>query len=209
MPQETGHFRYSVFGPQKLWTQFALPLKLFTMKNKPDVFFTPSHYSPRYSKIPTAIALMDVSYIHFPHMFATKDLYQLKNWTAYSVKKARRVFTISKSSKNDILKEYHLKGESVVVTYPGVKLLESLQPTVYEMKQLQDRFTFSDTYFLFVGTLQPRKNIQRLVEAFSLLLKKHPNKDMTLLLVGKKGWQYDEILQSPEKIWSNKQCKVS
>lgn len=199
MPRENEFFSYKIFGPRKLWTQFGLPFKLFTTFRKPDVFFTPSHYAPRFSPIPTAISIMDVSYLRFPELFAKKDLYQLQNWTAYSVKKAKRVFTISESSKNDILEEYHLKKNCVVVTYPGIKSSVTLSPMVYGMNQLKTNYHIGDNYFLFVGTLQPRKNIVRLIEAFSLVLKKEKSKDLQLLIVGKKGWQYEDILAAPEK----------
>ena len=197
MPKETDSFKYVVFGPKKLWTQFALPLRLRLSASRPDVFFTPSHYAPRFSPVPTAISIMDVSYLLFPEYFAKRDLYQLKNWTEYSVKKAAKVFTISKSSKNDILKEYHLEPENVIVTYPGIKP-PTLAPVIYEMKHLQEKYHISDTYFLFVGTLQPRKNIVRLIKAFADLLKNTKGDSVQLLIVGKKGWQYDEILAAPE-----------
>lgn len=199
MPNETDAFKYVVFGPKKLWTQFALPLRLYTQRVKPDVFFTPSHYSPRFSPVPTVISIMDVSYLKFPELFTEKDFYQLKNWTAYSVAKAKKVFTISKSSKNDILKEYKLEADKVEVTYPGIKTDTSLTPQIYTMTQLKDKYGISGKYFLFVGTLQPRKNIVRLIEAFSHLLKDDKHKDVQLVIVGKKGWQYEDILAAPEK----------
>lgn len=200
MPAERDGFKYIVFGPKKLWTQFALPFKLFTSFKKPDVFFTPSHYAPRFSPVPTAIAIMDVAYLKFPNLFNEKDLYQLKNWTAYSVRNAKKIFTISNSSRDDILKEYHLAKDKVVVTYPGLKEnLVSLQPMVYGMEQLQSKFGISKHYFLFVGTLQPRKNITRLIEAFAKLTEKEKNNDLQLIIVGKKGWQYEEILSAPGK----------
>lgn len=186
MPKESSNWTYRVIGPRRLWTQIALPWDLFTHRPKPNVFFTPSHYAPRFSPMPTAISIMDLSYIKFPELFKKNDLYQLVNWTKYSVKKATRVFTISLASKNDIIKEYKLLQNRVVVTYPGAKLVRATKPK-----------TFMAKYILFVGTLQPRKNIVRLVEAFSKIKNKYP--DTKLLIVGKKGWLFEEILNSPKK----------
>ncbi|MCL5090498.1 MAG: hypothetical protein M1514_00635, partial [Patescibacteria group bacterium] len=56
-PKEKKGWRYRIFGPGKLWTQIALPIKLFTQKEKLDIFFTPSHYAPRFSPCPTVISL--------------------------------------------------------------------------------------------------------------------------------------------------------
>lgn len=206
LPHESEYFNYKVFGPTKLWTQFALPLSLFISGKRLDIFFTPSHYAPRFSKVPTAISLMDVSYLKYPELFAKKDYLQLKSWTEYSVRKASKVFTISKSSKNDILKAYNLEAEKVAVTYPGVKSSVTLTPMVYNMKQLVEKYDIADKYFLFVGTLQPRKNIVRLIEAFSQI-DKDEHKGLQLLIVGKKGWQFDEILSAPEKYGVEKSVK--
>ncbi|HEX8965793.1 MAG TPA: glycosyltransferase family 1 protein [Patescibacteria group bacterium] len=198
MPKETGNWKYIVFGPQKLWTQFALPLKLFTQKKKPNVFFSPTHYAPRFSPVPTAIAIMDVSYMRFPELFAQKDLYQLQNWTSYSAKQASKIFTISTSSKNDIIKYYPVKSENVVVTYPGIKLEIENMKDIPSIDYLQKTYLIPKKYILFVGTIQPRKNIARLIEAYAQIANK--NKDVDLVIVGKKGWLYEPILETPEKL---------
>lgn len=190
MPKERPGFEYLVFGPKKLWTQFALPLKLYTQSNKPDIFFTPSHYGPRFSPVPTVISIMDLSYIHFPYMFNSWDLHQLKNWTAYSVKKASLVFTISNSSRSDIIKEYKLPENKVVPTHLGIK--EDTSRII--VKEIKEKYSIDGDFILFVGTLQPRKNIARLVEAFS----RSKNKKIKLVIVGKKGWQYEDILEAPK-----------
>jgi hypothetical protein len=70
---------------------------------------------------------MDISYIHYPEMFTWHDLYQLINWTKYSVKQAARIFTISESSRNDIINHYRVSPERVVVTYPGIKEVSSIK----------------------------------------------------------------------------------
>src|SRR5258708_23851339 len=92
MPKEGDGWRYQVVGPQKLWTQFALPLNLFFRK-RPDVFFTPSHYAPRFSPVSTVVTVLDLAYLKFPELFNKSDLYQLVNWTKYSIKQARKIIT--------------------------------------------------------------------------------------------------------------------
>jgi glycosyltransferase involved in cell wall biosynthesis len=117
------------------------------------------------------------------------------------VKKAKRVITISESSKSDIIEEYHVKSGKVAVVYPGIKPITTLTPHVYPMQELTYTYKISKNFLLYVGTLQPRKNIARLIEAFSHVLKdeKIANSDLELVIVGKKGWLYEEILAAPEK----------
>jgi len=195
MPKEREGWKYRVIGPRKLWTRFALPLDLYFHNQKPDVFFTPTHYGPRFSPVKTAISIMDLSFIHFPELFTKHDLYQLTNWTKYSVLKAKKIFTISEFSKNDIIKTYGVSPEKVVVTHPGIKELKTENLKFKNMDGLKKKFGISEKYILFVGTLQPRKNIAKLVEAFSKLNEKN----LQLVIVGKKGWQYGDILEAPLK----------
>lgn len=192
MPTPSANFTYRIIGPRKMWTQFGLPLSLYFGK-RPDIFFSPTHYAPRFSPIPTAIAIMDLSYIYFPDLFNKKDLYQLQNWSKYSIKNASAIFTISNSSRNDIIKEYAVDSQKIHPIYLGIKNNESIKN--YSMDDLRKKFGIESDYILFVGTLQPRKNITRLIEAFSQI----KNDKLSLVIVGKRGWQYTDILSAPEK----------
>jgi glycosyltransferase involved in cell wall biosynthesis len=195
MPVPTESWRYQIVGPKKFWTQIGLPLKLFTETKKPNVFFSPSHYAPRFSPIPTAISIMDLSYIHFPELFTKHDLYQLVNWTKYSAKNAKKIFTISNFSRDDIIKTYGKEPKDVVTTYLGIKQILGSKQKALSMEELKKKFGIDGNYILFVGTLQPRKNIAKLIEAFAEI----KNKKIKLVVVGKKGWLWEEIMQAPEK----------
>lgn len=197
LPKENENWKYRIIGPRRLWTQIALPFDLFFHWPRPKVFFTPSHYAPRFSPVPSAISIMDLSFIHFPELFKKSDLYQLVNWTKYSLKKASVVFSISRASKNDIIEVYKVPENKLVVTYPGVKPISNFTRSASSGQAFQISNRNMGHYILFVGTLQPRKNITRLVEAFSKIKPNHP--DLKLVIVGKKGWQYGEILESPKK----------
>lgn len=200
MPVPTSNFKYKIVGPKKLWTQFGLPLNLL-VGERPDIFFTPTHYAPRFSPIPTAISIMDLSFIHFPELFAKKDLYQLVNWTKYSVKNASKIFTISQSSKDDIIDVYGIEDKKIFVTYPGIK--EGTNAKILTMDDLRKKFGIDKDYILFVGTLQPRKNIVKLIEAFS----KIERENLILIIVGKKGWLYEDILSAPQKFGVGERVK--
>lgn len=212
LPKEREGWWYRIVRPKKLWTQVGLPLDLYLHKPRPDVFFTPTHYAPRFSPVPTAISIMDLSYEFYPQLFKKSDLYQLKNWTAYSARKAKKIFTISKASKDDIIKVYNASEDKVVVTYPGIKkssireLSDKAQSS--NMSEIKNKFGISEKYILFVGTLQPRKNVVRLIEAFARILKEAKDKNLELVLVGKRGWLYEEILEAPKKFNIEENVKI-
>lgn len=184
MPGIQDGWEYKIVGPRVLWTQIGLPISLFLHKKRPDVFFTPTHYAPRFCPMPSVISVMDTSYLLYPEMFRKKDLYKLKSWTSYSVNNAAKILTISKSTRADIIKVYKVNPERVVATYPGIDMI-----TRQEDNKILIKHGIRSGYILYVGTLQPRKNLVRLIESFDLL----EDKSLQLIIVGKKGWLFDEI----------------
>lgn len=201
MPKERENWHYKIVRPRKMWTLFGLSLEFLFRKSKVDVFFSPTHYLPLVLPRRSAVSVLDLSYIRFPELFKKRDLRQLTFWTRYSVRKASKIFTISQASKDDIINQYGVSGEKVIVTYPGIKEEISDKQKVISMSDLKKKYGIEGQYILFVGTLQPRKNIVLLIEAFSriVLRSKTTKDDIDLVIVGKKGWLYDEILDAPKK----------
>lgn len=198
MPKPAPFWEYRVRRPKKLWTFVGLPLALTADFPRPDCIFSPTHYIPRYSPVPRVMSIMDLSYLIYPEMFKKKDLVQLTRWTAFAAAHAARIFTISEFSRNAIIKEYRIDPRRVIVTYPG---LIYFGDTRMSQKELSAKYGISQHYILSVGTIQPRKNYVRLIEAFSLFLRKNKQKFGTvdLVIVGKKGWLVEEILATPER----------
>ncbi len=201
LPPETSWWKYQVVGPGRLWTFLGLPWHLLTEKPRPDVVFSPTHYVPRFTGIPRVMSIMDLSYLSYPAMFRPKDLHQLTEWTKYSVEHSARILTISRFSKNAILKAYGVPEDRVVVTYPGLTPLSN--------NNMTKKYNLSQNFILSVGTLQPRKNYGNLIAAFSKIRDKFVRQfpDLELVIVGKKGWLYDEILAAPEKYNVEKQVR--
>jgi glycosyltransferase involved in cell wall biosynthesis len=198
LPEKTDYWRYQIAKPLPLWTFLGFPLSLSTTRPKPDIIFSPTHYIPRFTKLPQAFSIMDLSYEYYPELFNKNDLFKLKHWTSFSAQHAKCIFTISRFSKDAIIKTYGVSEKAVVVTYPGLSNQKSMNMTKNEIIQ---KYGISQNYVLSVGTIQPRKNYIRLIEAFKnfLLQNRQKYKNLELIIIGKKGWMYDEILASPKK----------
>ncbi|MCX8008436.1 MAG: glycosyltransferase family 4 protein [Patescibacteria group bacterium] len=186
MPKSSDHWMYIVRKPKKLWTFCALPFSIALDRPSANVVFSPTHYIPRFVSTSRVFSLMDLSFLFFPDLFRKKDYYQLTQWTQYSIHHARAIFTISESSRNAIIEQYHYPTERIFVTYPGFSM---------NRKHKKSDRTSQIPYILSVGTLQPRKNYEKLIEAFSLL----KDKSLELIIVGKKGWLFESILEAPKK----------
>lgn len=197
LPKERKGWRYHVFGPQKLWTQWALPNYLFKNRKKLDVLFSPGHYAPSLSPIPYVSSVMDTAYLDYPDFFNKKDLYQLTTWTKRAVKNAKKVIVISESTKEAVALHYQRKQADLVVAYPAFSQAKDTLSRGEEQRYFK-KLGIQKPYFLFVGTLQPRKNIVRMIETFELLSQREPAANLQLVLAGKIGWLADEILQKIE-----------
>lgn len=196
LPKENDRLNYLVFGPKRFWTQLALPARLF-FGEKPDVFFSPSHYAPRLSPCPRVVTVFDLSFIFFPELFLKSDLYQLESWTHYSVTKASAIITISNASKKDIQRHYNISQEKIFVAHPGYdkKLFKPVKDKNL-IERIKKKYRIEGDYIFFLGTIQPRKNLVRLLEAVKDL------RDIKLVIAGKKGWLYDEFFKKVEDMES-------
>ena len=202
-PPERKKWKYIIFGPSKAWTQFALPLKLFTQSKKPDVFFSPSHYAPRFSPVPTVISIMDLWHHRHPEQFAKKDLYQLTSWEKYSVKNASRIVTISEFSKSEISEFYQYPKEKIKLAYPGINQYR-VQSTEYKEDEVKKKYKIDGKYLLYLSTLQPKKNLSNLLIALSIIISQYPFPEgipsILLVIAGKKGWLYEEIFTKVKEL---------
>jgi len=198
LPQETKNFKYIVFGPKKLWTQFALPIKLFIDK-KIDIFFTLGHYGPRFSSVKYIVTIFDLSYLHFPQLFKKNDLYQLNKWSRYSIKNASHIFAISEATKNDLIESYGVNPAKITNTYLGYDHKHFKPQSQVKINQVKKKFNINSDYILAVGTLQPRKNYSKLIESFKNITNSTKS-SLKLVIAGKKGWLYEPILQKAKEI---------
>ena len=198
LPSFSDRLSYEIFGPKKTWVLTGLTKRLFFNKPKIDVLFSPSHYTPLLSRVPAVIYLMDLSYERFgTDYFTAYDINQLKRWTPLSIRKAKHVLTISEFSKNEIVNLYHTNPDKISVVYPGFdKETYHSKIPMTKQRQVRKKYGLTGKYLLYVGTLQPRKNLNRLVEAFAKL----KNEQIKLVIGGKKGWLYDQIFEQVKSL---------
>lgn len=194
-PPPHENWQYKIIPFPKLWSQIRLPFELLT--NRPDVFFSPGHYVSPFIPCPVVISLLDLAYLTHPSYFKKSDLFQLTQWTKQSVAKASHILTISQHSQNDIIKHYKYPRSNITVTYPGINHdLYKFPQTDAAINRVKKHYGITKDYILYVGTLQPRKNLPNLIQAFQKL--NAPN--YQLVIAGKKGWLYEDIFQTVKKL---------
>ena len=200
LPSERPGWKYTVLTPTKFWTFFRLPLELcfrFLLGKKFDVFYSLGHHAPRFCPFPSIISIMDLAFEQYPKLFKTSDLFKLKNWTRYSVKQARKIIAISNQTKKDLVEVYGVNPEAIEVAYPGFE--KKAVDFGAEQQNLLEKLRVKKPYILYLGTIQPRKNLILLIQAFNVLKNKASFSSLSLVIAGKIGWMADEVMEEVKK----------
>lgn len=199
MPEESANFAYKVLPGGGAWIITKLMPDLFLGKPKPDVFFSSSHYVPPFCPVPRVCAIMDLGYLEFSGQFKKFDFWQLKLWSAYSIYVSKAVIAISNSTKKDIVRHYPSASGKTFVTllaYDPGKFNTSIPAN--DVRRVRTTYSIVNDYVLYLSTLKPSKNVEGLLEAWKLLKPDFGN--ISLVIAGKKGWQYESIFAKVKKL---------
>lgn len=145
--------------------------------------------------IPALVTIYDLSFIYTPNAFPAGQRLYLKLQTAHACRRAQQLITISQSGRQDVIDRFGVAPERVSVVQPGVDPVYRPLPAD-EVARFRAAHELPDRFILHVGTLQPRKNLPFLLEAFAQLLIP----DVALILVGGKGWLFEEIFAKVDQL---------
>lgn len=183
-----------------LWTQTLFAWNLFW--SKADVLWMPVHNIPIFKRrnLKVVVTIHDLAFKIFPEYFTKKDLLKLNRLADMAVTKADRLIAVSLSTKNDILKFYpSILPENIAVIHHGfdTKLFSKKCDEKENLKVLENHQLKAKNYLLYVGAIQPRKNLGVLIDAFEKLKTSHP--DLKLVFAGAPAWKHEETFEKIEK----------
>jgi glycosyltransferase involved in cell wall biosynthesis len=162
---------------------------------QPDVLFVPSHVVPVLHPKRTIVTIHDLGYLYYPQAHTRSSRFYLHISTMFSVRAARRVIAISEATKRDLIGKYRVPAHKIKVIYHGRDPLFHPVSDQAKIREVIARYGITKLYCIHVGTLQPRKNLGLLVEAWDTLRQTLDNPPQ-LLLAGRRGWLYDSLLGS-------------
>lgn len=178
------------------WFQRSLPAVL--KKYKPDVLLSPDGFLPLKVDIPTVLVIHDLGFEHYPeHTPPMVNRFYRRNTPKYA-KAASRIVTVSEFSRQDIIKRYHIDPEKVDTVYNGANELYQPIPAM-EQDQVRQQYTTGAPYFLYVGSIHPRKNVEVLLRAFEAL-KTQYQPHVKLVLAGRMAWKTDKTKKVMEQL---------
>jgi len=164
-----------------------------TQAAKVDVLHV-QYTAPPFCPVPVVATIHDLAFEHLPETFTRRGSMQLKLTVRRTARRAARIATVSEYSRQDLLRTYNLAPEKVVVTYNGIE--SQFTPQVSSANEAEDirlRFGIGRDFLLAVGSLQPRKNLVRLIRAYAKLRGENTSWAPQLVIVGRKLWLAAEI----------------
>ena len=192
LPPAKKAFSYKVISGGGVWIVSKLMPHLLFSSEKPDVFFSPHHYTPPISPIPLVCTIHDLGYLKFSGQFKKYDFWQLKYWSAWSIYISKHIISVSNSTMQDIVRHYSFASKKTTVVHHGYdKVRFNRLINIEDVRRIKKKYSIVNDYLLFLGTLKPSKNIEGLLSAYQLLKKDFP--EISLVIAGKKGWLYDSI----------------
>ncbi len=174
------------------WEQFVWPLQ--ARRQGVDLLHSMAFAAPLLSRQTAVVTIYDLSFMRYPERFPAGQRRYLTRMTRRSCRRAARIIAISQSSRRDVHRFFNVPLDRIDVVLPGVD--EAYRPLPDEAVRAFRRKKGVERFILHVGTLQPRKNIPVLLNAFANL----PPSGLKLVLVGGKGWLYDEIFTQVKKL---------
>ncbi len=177
----------------RLWTHIRLAAELH--RYPPDTLFVPAHVLPLSCPVPAVVTVHDLGYLHYPEAHRRFDRWYL-NWTTRRhTRVAGHIIADSQATKDDLVHFYQAIPEQISVVYLGRD--ETLTPVkeVELIAAVKAKYNLTGDYLLYLGTLQPRKNLVRLVDAFQQAITSLRNESLKLVIAGRQGWLYADIFE--------------
>lgn len=200
---ETLQVKQKVIPFPRLWTQVRLSIELFL--HKIDALFVPSHVLPIYRPKNSIITIHDTAFRHFKKAYSFFQYHYL-NWsTRFACKKAKKIIVPSEATSSDLKNIFHCKHEKITVIPHGFSNSVPKDVAEWKIKEFFSQFDLdeNDSFILFIGRLETKKNLVHLIEAFSKFVKNFPT--WKLILAGKRGVGFSEIFKkaNEKNLWDN------
>ncbi|NNF35666.1 MAG: glycosyltransferase, partial [Saprospiraceae bacterium] len=189
-----------ILGPQSrhpvLWYWwFEKSVSKALIQNKIDVFFTPELYCCLSVDTPTLMIIHDLAYAHYPRHIPFSHRTYLEHFVPRFIKRADKIGCVSQATKDDVKTRFSVDEEKLFVSYngptPGFKPLNN-----DERSKVRDEISDGCPYFVYIGSMHPRKNIGRLILAYDQFREKNPSLNHKLILIGRLAWKAGRIKEA-------------
>lgn len=178
------------------WNMLRFP-PVSTFTGRFDIFHSAEPLLPPVGKAKTVAGFNDSAYYKFPHFYSTLTARKWDYLYRRALRRANAITVLSENTRTDLIEMMGLPPEIIHVVRPPTDPVFSTEIPSETMDGVRSKFSLPEQFVLFVGTLEPRKNIPGLVRAFERFYAEHP--DTALVIVGRRGWLFQDILSTIEQ----------
>jgi len=197
--QRWPNFKVRTTLPHTPLIRIPLTLSAELRKNPVDVLHV-QFTSPPFCPCPVVVSIHDLSFEHLPHTFRRRSRTQLRLTVRRSARSAAQILTLSEHTRRDVIETYGIEPSRVTAIPLAAPHHFSPVEDYKELSRVRHTYGIDGPYILSVGSIQPRKNLARLIRAYASLRGKHAQTDLPkLVLVGKHAWLYEETLRALEQ----------
>lgn len=191
-------FPYGVY--RRIW--HYIPIKYnWLFRDNADIYHFFNFIVPPRIKGKVITTIHDMTYELYPETMDKRNLKRIKDDIQYSVDRSDKIITVSESSKNDIIKFLNVDESKIEIVYNGVDYEKFNKYYTEDIKLIvRNKYNLPQNYILYMGTLEPRKNIDSIIEAFALIKKQEDFDNIKLVIAGKKGWLFEDIFNLVDKL---------
>lgn len=187
-----------LWGP-RLWTQGRLAFEMLI--HPPGVLLVPAHTAPWIHPKNTIVVVHGLEYEVCPEVYSRWERLFMRRSIRNSCRWASKIIAVSENTKRDLIALYKVPEEKIAVVYEGVSDFQKNSRFQILCSKINSKSQISKPYFLFIGRIEARKNVARMVEAFDIFRKKCGT-DHKLVLAGKPGYGYEEVENRKSKVES-------
>jgi glycosyltransferase involved in cell wall biosynthesis len=174
---------------RRLWAQTRLAQEL--RRQKPDVFFAPANVIPFVHPPVCVTTVHDVAFHFFPECYSPLVRWYLELTTRFALRTATKTIAVSQATKEDLVRIYGTEPSRIEVIYSGLTVTDKTLPSPDHVSSTLDRYGITPPYLLFLGRLETKKNVARIVQAFFKLKERgFPHQ---LVLGGTPGVGFEEV----------------
>ena len=181
------------------WEQLVLPFVV--AKEKVDILHSPGFVAPLFlpKRCKSFLTIFDMTFFLFPEKHILWKRMYFNRLIPVCVGRSAKIFTISENSKKDIVNYFRIPEEKVIVTYLGIEEGFGPKDDEEKLEVIRKRYNLPGRFILYLGVLEPRKNLVSLVKSY-WDLKHNFGIEEKLVIAGKKGWGYEEVYVEVEKL---------
>lgn len=191
---DTGNYEIRAIPFPRLWTHLRLSQEM--LSQPPDALFVPAHVLPPIHPRNSIVTVHDLGYRQFPYAHPPLQRAYLDSSTRWNVRAARHILADSVATRDDIVRYYGTPAAKIHIVYPSYNrdIFKPVQDPA-EIARVRAKYSLPENYLISVGTIHPRKNYARLIQAVTDLPTQY-----SLVIVGKKGWRAAELTALVQKL---------